>query len=137
MQTYLQIKKKNTGIPQAEYWGRYELRAVDYEFSRAVGCKGEITSEVRGGKIRVAIEGFADSLLMAWLFDPIRSEGGVITTLDETNRTLSKLHFAGGKATAMRLNYDSQVKNGLVMLVTIDAREIRTDNDLYFERKKV
>lgn len=23
MQTYLQIKKKNTGIPQAEYWGGY------------------------------------------------------------------------------------------------------------------
>lgn len=136
MQTYLQIKKKDTGIPQAEYWGRYELRAVDYELSRAVGRKGEIISEVRGGKIRVAIEGVADSLLMTWLFDPIRSEDGVITTLDETNRTLSKLHFSEAKATAMRLNYDSQVKNGLVMMVTINAKEIRTDNNLYFESKQ-
>ena len=45
---------------------------VDYEFSRAVTRKGEINSDVRGGRIRVVIEGFADSLLLAWLFDAIR-----------------------------------------------------------------
>lgn len=59
MQTYLYLHKENTGIPQSQFRGRYPLRHMDYEFDRTVGRKGEATSDIRGGEIRIAIEGFA------------------------------------------------------------------------------
>lgn len=57
MKTYLYLHKENTGIPQAQFRGRYPLRHMDYELGRTVGRKGEATSGIRGGEIRVAIEG--------------------------------------------------------------------------------
>lgn len=40
MQTYLYLHKENTGIPQAQFRGRYPLRHMDYELGRAVGRRG-------------------------------------------------------------------------------------------------
>ena len=135
MQIYLQINKKNTDLSPTENWGRYELRVVDYELDRAVTRKGEINSGIRGGRIRVVIDGFADSLLLAWLFNAFRKEDGSIVTLDENERSVEKLRFANASATSFRMNYDSRTKCGVTVMMIIEAKEIITDNDLHFECK--
>lgn len=133
MQTYLYIHKENTAGPQERYRCKYPLKHVDYELSRAVDRKGEVASDMKGGKIRVVVDGFADSLLMAWLFDPIRKEDGAIVTVDESEKVISKLQFEGASVSKFRFNYDSRVKEGTSTLLTLVAEEITTDNDLQFE----
>lgn len=135
MHSYLHIHRENTAGPQERYRGTYELRSMDYEFSRAVTRKGEINSDVRGGRIRVVIEGFADSLLLAWLFDTVKREDGAIVTLDENERSVEKLHFAKASVTSFRINYDSRAKHGVTVIVIIEAKEIVTDKDLHFESR--
>lgn len=120
-------------MPQERYRGKYPLKHVDYELSRAVGRKGEIISDVRGGKIRIVVDGFADSLLVAWLFDPLRREDGAIVTLDESEKVVSKLHFDEAAVAKFRFNYDSRVKEGTATLLTLMVKEIATDNDLHFQ----
>lgn len=133
MQTYLYIHRETTAGPQERYRGTYPLKHVDYELSRAVGRKGEVLSGVQGGKIQIVVDGFADSLLMAWIFDALRREDGVLVTVDQSEKVISKLHFNGASVVKFRFNYDSRVKEGTSTLLTIVAREITTDNDLHFE----
>lgn len=135
MPTYLYIHKEHPSGPQERYRGVYPLKHVDYELSRAVGRKGEVISNVQGGKIRIVVDGFADSLLMAWLFDAVRREDGVLVTVDEHEKVLSKLHFDGASVSKFRFNYDSRVKEGTSTILTIAARAIRSDNDLHFESR--
>lgn len=52
MQTYLYIHKEKTSGPQDRYRGKYPLKHVDYELSRAVGRKGDVISDVQGGQVR-------------------------------------------------------------------------------------
>lgn len=136
MQTYLYLHREHTSGPQERYRGKYLLKQMDYNLSRAVGRKGEIISDVQGGNIRVAINGFADAILLAWLYDSMRKEDGAIVTIDEEEKVVNKLHFSEASASTFRLNYDSRVREGAITLVTINAKEIKTDNDLYFERRK-
>ena len=91
MQTYLYIHRENTAGPQERYRSTYPLKHVDYELSRAVGRKGEVLSDVQGGKIRMVIDGFADSQLMAWIFDAVRREDGAIVTVDEREKDYSAI----------------------------------------------
>ena len=135
MQNDLYILRENTAGPQERYRGTYPLRMMEYELSRTTDRKGRINSEVQGGRIRVVIEGFADSLLMAWLFDATRKEDGAIITLDEHERGVEKMHFNRASAVSFRMNYDSKTKAGVTMELIIQAKEIATDKDLYFESR--
>lgn len=132
MQTYLYLHKENINLPQSEYRGKYPLKHYDYSLSRTVGRKGEITSGVCGGEIRIVIDGFADATLLGWLFDTFCQEDGAIATLDEHETTLAKLQFADASVKSYRMNYDSRVKKGVVTIIVIEAKKIVTDNDLYF-----
>jgi hypothetical protein len=100
-----------------------------------VGRKGEITSGVCGGEIRIVIDGFADATLLGWLFDTFRKEDGAIVTLDEHETTFAKLQFSGASVKNYRMNYDSRVKKGVVTIIVIEAKEITTDNDLFFNNR--
>lgn len=135
MQTHLYLHRKNTDLPQSEYRGKYSLKHFDYELSRNVGRKGEITSGVSGGEIRIVIDGFADATLLGWFFDTFRQEDGAIVTLDEHETTFAKLQFAGASVRSYRMNYDSRVKKGVVTIIVIEAKEIVADNDLFFNNK--
>ena len=135
MQTHLYIHKEDTGIPQPQYRGKYPLKHFDYDLSRNVGRKGEITSGVCGGEIRIVIDGFADATMLGWLFDTFRQEDGTIVTLDEHEATVAKLHFAGASVRSYRMNYDSRVKRGVATILVIEAKEIITDNDLFFKNR--
>lgn len=135
MQTHLYIHKENVNIPQVEYRGRYVLKHVDYALSRTTNRKGEINSELKGGEIRVVIDGFADPTLLRWLFDPMLKENGEVVTLDEYSENVTKFQFSGARIRNFRMNYDSRMKNGLSTLITIDAKEIVTDNDLNFQNR--
>ena len=127
MQTHLYLHKENTDLPHDEYRGKYPLKHFDYGLSRNVGRKGEITSGLCGGEIRIVIDG--------WLFDTFRKEDGAIVTLDEHETTFAKLQFSGASVRSYRMNYDSRVKKGVVTIIVIEAKEIVTDNDLFFKNK--
>lgn len=135
MQTYLYLHKENTDIPPFQYRGKYLLKHFDYDLSRSVGRKGEITSAVCGGEIRIVIDGFADTVLLAWLFDSFRKEDGAIVILDEHETTFAKLHFSEASVRSYRMNYDSRIKKGVATILVIEAKEIVTNNDLYFKNK--
>lgn len=135
MQTHLYLHKENIDLPHGVYRGKYPLKHFDYGLSRNVGRKGEITSGVCGGEIRIVIDGFADATLLGWLFDTFRKEDGAIVTLDEHETTFAKLQFSGTSVRSYRMNYDSRVKKGVVTIIVIEAKEIVTDNDLFFKNK--
>lgn len=135
MQTYLYLFKKETDTPQEQYSGKYLLKHVDYDFFRAASRKGEITSDVQGGEIRVVIDGFADAALAGWIFSPYKKESGVIVTRDEEENPVTLLQFSDASLSNFRMNYDSRVKEGLATLLTIKVGEIITDNDLYFQNR--
>ena len=60
---------------------------------------------------------------------------GRIVTLDEHETTFAKLQFSGASVRSYRMNYDSRVKKGVVTIIVIEAKEIVTDNDLFFKNK--
>lgn len=135
MQTFLYLHKEDPHSPQAQHRECYLLKHVDYEFDRTVGRRGEITSDIRGGEIRVAIEGFADHTLLRWLFDPMRKEDGEIVIQNDYEQNLAKFQFRGASAMQFRLHYDSRLKESVTTILTIRASEIVTDNDLHFEKR--
>ena len=135
MQTHLYLHKENTDLPHDKYRGKYPLKHFDYGLSRDLVRKGDITCGLCGGEIRIVIGGFADATLLGWLFDRFRQEDGAIVTLDEHETTFAKLQFAGASVKSYRMNYDSRVKKGVVTIIVIEAKEIATDNDLFFTNK--
>ena len=58
-------------------------------------------------------------------------EDGAIVMLNEREKTFSKLLFSGATAQQFRVNYSSRMKGGLATILTGEAKEIVTDNDLY------
>lgn len=134
MQTYLYLHKEGTQAPQEQYSGKYLLKHVDYDFFRSVGRRGEIASDVQGGEIHIVLDDFADAVLMGWIFSPYKRRKGMIVT-KEGEETVATLQFSEAKLSSFRMNYDSRVKEGLATLLTIEAGEILTGNDLYVQNK--
>lgn len=112
MQTHLYLHKESTDIPPFQYRGKYLLKHFNYDSNRSVGRKGEITSGGCGEEIRIVIDGFADAVLLTWLFDSFRKEDGAIVILDEHETTFAKLHFSEALVRSYRINYDSHQKRG-------------------------
>ena len=52
---------------------------------------------------------------------------------NEHETTFAKLQFSGASVRSYRMNYDSRVKKGVVTIIVIEAKEIVTDNDLFFK----
>jgi hypothetical protein len=136
MPTYLNIHRARTDSHQRQFRSRYELRHMDYELNREVNHRGELISEATGGKIRVVIDGFGDDDLFHWLFRPDIEENGEIVTMDLRERVIEKFLFYKAKATSYRLHFDANTKNAVSAVVVIDAKEIETDNNLFYKRKK-
>lgn len=136
MPTYLYLHRTRTDTHQRVFRSEYELRHVDYELSRRVNSKGEIDSEVTGGRIRAVINGFGGEDLFHWLFRPDLEERGEIVTVDRQERMIEKLTFSRAKALSYRLHFDAGTQDTVAAIVTIDAKEIVTDNDLYYEKRK-
>jgi hypothetical protein len=111
------------------------VRHFDYELHREINSKGEIVSDVLGGTIRVVIDGFGDNGLFHWLFRPDMEENGEIVVMDEYEKVIEKLTFARAKAKGYKLHFDAHVKAPAISILTIEAKEITTDNDLFFERR--
>jgi len=120
--------------PRKKFLGEYELVSADYEFRRSVNGRGEITSEVAGGVINVEIDGLGDGTLQRWLFRPANLEDGQIVTMDGETTT-GKLSFARAKVVLYRLHFDSNTRSGATSILKIEAGDMSTDNDLYFEKK--
>ena len=135
MKSYLHIHQSRTDSPQHLFRERYTLRHFDYELHRETNAKGEITSDVLGGIIRVVIDDFGDNGIFRWLFLPNMLESGEIVTTDEHERVIEKFTFAKAKAKGYKLHFDASVKTSAVSILTIEAKEITTDNDLFFEKK--
>jgi hypothetical protein len=136
MPTYLHIHEARTDTHQRLYRSEYELRSVDYELSREVNAKGEIDSDMRGGRIRAVIDGFGGDDLFHWLFRPDIEENGEIVTVEAGERMVEKLRFSRAKAVGYRLHFDAGMQDAVAAIVTIDAKEIETDNELFYERKR-
>lgn len=136
MPTFLHIHRARTDTHQRRYRNEYELRHMDYELNREVNYKGEITSEIVGGTIRAVIDGFGDEDLFHWLFRPDIEEEGEIVTMDLNERVIEQFLFNRAKATGYRLHFDANTKDAVAAIVTIEAKEIVTDNDLDFEKRK-
>lgn len=136
MPTYLYLHKENNDLPQKEFKGKCAVRNVSYELSRTVGKKGEITSDIKGGMIKLTLEGFGDELLFNWLFRPDMQKDGEVVTLDTAERVIEKFSFEKAEALKYKLEFDPENKNNVTAELTINAGVITTDNDLYYETKK-
>jgi hypothetical protein len=135
MPTRLYIHSERTDTEQHRYRGEYELTHADYELAREVNHRGEIASEVFGGRIRVVMDGFGDETLFRWLFRTDIEENGEVVTSDAHERVIEKFEFAGASATGYRLHFDANTKSAVAVVLTIDAKEIKTDNDLTYKRR--
>lgn len=135
MPTFLYIDELRTDTPQKRYRSEYELRHADYELSRTVNHKGEITSEVAGGRIRVVIDGFGDENLFNWLFDPAKKMGGEVVVTDSHERVQEKFVFANAKAVRYKLNFDANTENAISAILVIEAFEITTENQIHYQKK--
>ena len=135
MPVYLYIHRSPTGTRQHRFRERYELRHIDYELHREVNSKGEIISDVLGGVIRVVIHGFGDEGLFHWLFRTDTEENGEIVTTDDYEKVIEKFSFSRAKATGYKLHFDAYMKNPVAAVLTIEAKEIATDNNLFYEHK--
>jgi hypothetical protein len=135
MPTYLYIHAEETGTPRHRFRSGYELRGMDYELSREVNHKGEVISDLAGGRIRAVLSGFGDEQMFRWLFRPDIEENGEIVTVDANERVIEKFNFAGAKATGYRLHFDARIKSSTVAVLTIEAKEITTNNEVSYKRR--
>ncbi|MCD8031677.1 MAG: type VI secretion system needle protein Hcp [Bacteroides sp.] len=135
MPTYLHIHKLPTDTVQHHYRSRYEVRHMDYELSRSVNQKGEIISDITGGKIRMVLEGFGDEELFTWLFDALQEEDGEIVTMDPDKRVVEKFTFDRARAVQYRLRFDADSREAVSAVVTIEAGVISTEGELYYNQR--
>lgn len=136
MSTYLYIHRSRTDTEQRFFRSEYELRHADWELSREVNGKGEIVSDMTGGRIRAVINGFGGDDLFRLLLRPDIVEKGEIVTVDRNERMIEKLTFSRAKVVSYRLHFDANTPDAVATIVTIDAKEIVTDNDLHYEKRK-
>jgi len=108
---------------------------MDYELSRSVNQKGEIVSDLTGGRIRMVLEGFGDEELFTWLFDPLKEENGEIVTLDLDKRVIEKFTFDQARAVQYRLHFDADSREAVSVVVTIEADAIQTESELYYNKR--
>lgn len=136
MPTYLYLhREQTTDKVRKRFRNAYEVRQVEYELSRKTNHKGEIISDICGGRIKVVIDGFGDDALFHWLFRPDMEEDGEIVTLDTHEKGIEKFSFGRARATGYRLHFDANMKDAVIAILTIDAKEITTDNDLNYEQR--
>lgn len=135
MPTYLYIDELRTDTAQKRYRNEYELRHVDYELSRVVNHKGEVTSDVAGGKIRMVMDGFGDEDLFNWLFDSVKRRNGEVVTTDVQEKVIEKFSFANAKAVKYRLHFDANTKEAVSVVLVIEAGELVTDRELFFKSR--
>lgn len=134
MPTYLYIDELRTDTEQKRYRNEYELRHADYELSRAVNLKGEVTSDVMGGRIRVVIDGFGDEDLFNWLFDAAKRRSGEVVTTDAHEKVIEKFSFADARAVKYRIHFDANTKDAVSVVLVIDAVRITAENELLRKR---
>jgi len=131
----LYVHKDRTVSPQNLFQGIYELCHFDYELYRETNAKGEIISDTLGGIIRVVIGGFGDNVLFHWLFRTDIEENGEIVTIDKHEQVIEKFSFSRAKIRGYKLHFDTHAKPPVATILTIEAKEIVTDKDLFFEKK--
>ena len=135
MPTYLQIQKMRTDTEQHLFRERYELRHVDYELQRKINSKGEIISDVSGGVIRVVLDDFGNSGLFRWLARQDIEENGEIVTTDGYEKVLEKCSFKKARLTGYKLHFDANVKDSVVSILTIKAKEIIAGSEPLYETR--
>ncbi len=136
MQTNFYLHKEQASEKsKIGYRAKYSVRQVSYELRRAVNHKGEIASDIQEGVIRIVIDGFADKVLLRWIFDRVISQTGKISTIDEQHMTISQLYFAEAKIIDYRMNYDSRGNDSVSTIINIEAKEIITDKDLQYIKR--
>ncbi len=134
MPTYLHIQQLQTDTEQHRFREHYELRHVDYELYRETNSQGEITSEVSGGTIRIVLDDFSNNALFRWLSRQDMEENGEIVTMDGET-VLEKFSFKRARLTGYKLHFDAHVKDSVVSILTIQAKEITVDNESLYETK--
>jgi len=134
MPSYLYLHGTQEHSSRKKFLGQYELVNAEYAFRRTINGKGEITSPIEGGEIQVSIAGLGDGTLLRWLFRSSNLEDGEMVTTDGETVT-GKLIFSRARVMHYHLHFDSNSLSGAVTHLKIEAGEISTDNDFYFERK--
>lgn len=136
MPTFLYIYELLTDVAHRRYCSEYELRHADYELSRSVNHKGDITSDVAGGRIRVVIDGFGDENLFEWLFDPAKRMNGEVVVTDSHEKVMEKFIFSDARAVQYKLHFDANTEDAVSAIVVMEAGEIKTNTELHYQSKK-
>lgn len=136
MPTFLYIYEFRTDVARGRYCSEYALRYADYELSRSVNHKGEITSDVAGGRIRVVIDGFGDENLFAWLFDPAKRMNGEVVVTDSHEKVTEKFIFSDARAVQYKLHFDANTEDAVSAIVVMEAGEIAANMDINYQSKK-
>jgi hypothetical protein len=135
MPYFLHIHPQRTDSPQNWFRDAYRLRQADFELNRNINYKGDAVSDLKGGRITAVLEGFGDENLFDWLFrSDVKKSGEVIKT-DIYETVIEKFHFAKAALSGYRLQFNADSDEATSAILTIDANEITTDNELYYEAK--
>jgi hypothetical protein len=135
MPLFLRLHPLHTDSVQSLFRDTYPLREVNYELTRNVsGHRDNFISELKGGKITAVLDGFGDENLFRLLFSHDIVETGEVVSIDIQERVIDKFRFSRAKFLGYRLNFDASSKEEITTTLTIEAKEISSDNDLFFEK---
>ncbi|MDR3340471.1 MAG: hypothetical protein LBT25_10350 [Candidatus Symbiothrix sp.] len=113
-------------------WERYNVLSYDYDLWQDTNKGGEAISKIKGGNIRLALEGLPNDPLMAWVFDHAKFYNGEITIVDTEGETLEQIYFEEARCVNFDLHYglDTQFKAETRLLLNVQRLQI---GEAYFE----
>ncbi len=86
----------------------YELSNCEFSFQQGIDAKGEATTEVYGGTIRVKLPGLPNEEILTWAMKYYTSnhKSGMIEIEDDPSASKTRLMFENAACVSMNLTYE-------------------------------
>lgn len=130
------MKSINTTL---EFLGNeYKVLYSEYKFSRNTDIKGKPSSNIRGGRIAIAIESTCDNFVLETMLksESLQVDGKIVYKQIMDNTTMKEIEFKNAYIVHCKEVFDAYKTMSLITNVTFSAEIISIDSHEFNQRWK-
>ncbi|WP_075603033.1 type VI secretion system tube protein TssD [Saccharicrinis aurantiacus] len=129
--TYLKLHKLEKNNENGGFRDVYELSYCSYELFKHTNQKGEASSVLNAGNIKIALPILPQDPLMKWLFNSNEIENGEISSYNLNSEVIEKISFNQARIVGFRFHYESMGLQNATCVLTINAQQITLGDNEY------
>lgn len=128
--SYLKIGKPETDNPMGLFRYRYEIIHSEYSFSQEMNAQGQVTSDIKGETIQVALPTVPTERLINWMLNPDLYENGEIV-LYNGEEVVNKIYFSDARCIKLHIHYQPLGPSSIITQLSINAQHIEVGDINY------